>query len=333
MTILCLIITPVFAGADDAWAITAGPLTLEIAVSSTANLFHAVDQISQWSEYCHRQYVSYFDSLEGGLSAEDREALSQHSAVRKKHGWGGGLEQTFYVATDIETALAKGVKDGMITGAEADIERRVLARFKVRVDRLMSDQSQTLRGFAKAAAERRSELESFAVVLGRFVGCKQMTIPVFIIANPSETVIGGGFNGGKLALEIATRTDSYPTLLHELVHAFIRTKQGVIEAAARTAAELNSETLSEGLSYAYNPGIVHAGGSDPLMKTVSDYMFRGSTLKDSYTRFNMYGLALRRLLEPALSDKNQTLETFLPRAVDAWIVLSELETARTAGGK
>jgi hypothetical protein len=55
---------------------------------------------------------------------------------------------------------------------------------------------------------------------------------------------------------------------------------------------------------------------------------RRSSLSDSYTRFSFYGLALRPLLKEALTDQKQTLETFLPRAVDAWIVLIELDRAR-----
>jgi hypothetical protein len=57
-------------------------------------------------------------------------------------------------------------------------------------------------------------------------------------------------------------------------------------------------------------------------------MSQGSSLKDSYTRFNTYGLALRPLLKDAFLGKRQTLDVFLPRAIDAWLVLTELEKAR-----
>ena len=50
-------------------------------------------------------------------------------------------------------------------------------------------------------------------------------------------------------------------------------------------------------------------------------------MEDSYTRFNVYGLALRPLLKEALFGKRQTLEVFLPRATDAWLVLVELDKA------
>jgi hypothetical protein len=78
-----------------------------------------------------------------------------------------------------------------------------------------------------------------------------------------------------------------------------------------------------------SPGIYNSGGPDQLQTQVSAYLSRRSPLSDSYTRFNFYPLALRPLLQEALADKNRTLETFLPRAVDAWLVLKELDKARS----
>ena len=58
-------------------------------------------------------------------------------------------------------------------------------------------------------------------------------------------------------------------------------------------------------------------------------MTRGESLKRSYARYHRYALALRPLLKEALDDESQTLETFLPRAVDAWHVLVELDAFYT----
>jgi hypothetical protein len=167
-----------------------------------------------------------------------------------------------------------------------------------------------------------------AQTLSRFVGGAKITVPVYLIANPEDTLIGGGFNGGRLTLEIPRKRDAYPSLLHELFHAFLRTRQREIERTAGGVPGLEAETLSEGLAYAFNPGLVRAGTDDPLLTTVAGYLAQGSTLKNSYPRFNLYGLALRPLLKDALADSRQSLETLLPRAADAWLVLTELEKAR-----
>src|SRR5687767_1473120 len=52
--------------------VEAGPLTCEIHISRTATIFHVVDQLAEWSEYCHRQYGRHFAR---GLTAFDRDLL------------------------------------------------------------------------------------------------------------------------------------------------------------------------------------------------------------------------------------------------------------------
>ena len=319
--------------ANDDSRLEAGPLTLNLYISKTANLFHAVDQISQWSEFCHAQYVSYFQGLEGGIDKEDQDLLAQHCAIRRVHGWGAGLEQTFYTSDDLEAAIARGVKEGHLSQEEAQKERQILMHFQDRVKRLMTAEAPTLRLFVQRLQARNSDMTAFANDISRFVGGAQISVPVYLMANPHERNCGGGFNGGRLTLEIARNFDMYPTLLHELFHAFLETKGELIGSAARSVPGLDGETLSEGLAYAYNPGLVQAANSDQsdqLLTSVAGFMARGSSLQDSYTRFNAYGLALRPLLKNAIYDKQQTLDEFLPRATDAWLVLTELEKARSA---
>jgi hypothetical protein len=307
----------------------AGPLTLEIYISKTAHLFHVVDQISQWSEFCHRQYVSYFDRIDGGLSEKDTTVLREHVAIRKRRGWNAGLEQTFYSPLSLESALADGIKHGFLTEEEAQTERRVFSHFQARVERLLLEEAPTLRRFEETLSGQQSNLMEFATTMSRFVGAAKLTVPFYLIANPHERDCGGGYNGGRLTLEIAKSYDMYPTLLHELVHAFAKTKGELIRASAQSVPGLDEETLNEGLAYAYSPGLVRAGAADRLLAQVTRFAAQGSVLRESYPRFNAYGLALRPLLKLALADKQQTLETFLPRAVDAWLVLAELDQTRS----
>jgi hypothetical protein len=317
--------------ASDDCQVNAGPLTLDLYISRTANLFHAVDQIAQWSEFCHTQYVPYFQGLAGGISKEDQDFLAQHCAIRRVHSWGGGLEQTFYTPDDLETALARGVQEGHLSREEAQKERRILMHFQDRVERLMAAEASTLKRFVQRLQARKPDLATFANDISRFVGGAQITVPVFLIANPEEYTCGGGVNGGRLTIEIGKSCDAYPILLHELFHAFVQTKQELIQRAARAVPGLNVETLGEGLAHAYSPGLFPAanpGQTDQLSAMVAGFKAQGLSLQDARTRFRSYGLALRPLLKEALSDKRQTLETFLGRATDAWLVLTELEKAR-----
>ncbi|HYL35367.1 MAG TPA: hypothetical protein VEV17_05605 [Bryobacteraceae bacterium] len=65
-----------------------------------------------------------------------------------------------------------------------------------------------------------------------------------------------------------------------------------------------------------------------MQAKVSAYIAKGAPLSDSFTRFNFFALALRPLLKEALADRHQNLKSFLPQAVDAWLVLVELDRAR-----
>ena len=165
----------------------------------------------------------------------------------------------------------------------------------------------------------------------RFVGkSPAKPIPFYLIADRDDTNMGGGYNGGILTLEIPRKRDVYPTVLHELFHAFLETKKDKIEVAIHSVPGLDFQTLNEGLAYAISPGLHHTGDSDQLQAQVSTYMTKASPLGDSFTRFNYYALALRPLLKEALADPQKNLESFLPRAVDAWLVLVELDRARRA---
>jgi hypothetical protein len=307
----------------------AGPLRLEVHVSArTATLFHVVDQMSQWSEFCHRQYGEYFLQRDGGYAQQDRELLAKHVAIRRARGWGQGLEQAFYTESDLETALKRGVERGFLTEEQAAVEREVLIHFAPRIEALMKRQTPVVEAFAQRLAAKQVDLREFAEKVSRFCGGSEVTVPVFLLVTPSERSIGGGYNGGRLTLEIPSGRDAYPSFLHETFHAFLDTRRAEFEKAARGVPGLDSMTLNEGVAYALSPGLLHDDKSgDPLLAEVRGDLAAKKPLTDNYTRFHRLGLALRPLLRDALADQRQTLATFLPRAVDAWRVAVELDLA------
>ena len=312
---------------SQSWRLDAGPLHLNIFISKTAHLFHVVDQLSLWGEFCHAQYRAHFDKLDGGLAKDDLDLLARHVAVRKAQGWGRGLEQTFYTPLDLEPALDAGVAHGHLSREDAETERRILSHFAPRVERLMAEERPTLDRFAQTLLQQREDLAAFAKQIGGFAGVTSLAIPVYLIANPDARNCGGGYNGGRLTLEIPKDFDVYPMFLHENFHAFVHVKETVVENAAHSAPGLDFETLNEALAYAYSPGLRHSGDSDPLLGEVASYLRKGESLDSAFPRFNAYGLALRPLLKEALAT-SASLEAFLPRATDAWKVLRELDMAR-----
>jgi hypothetical protein len=73
-----------------------GGLVLSVSDARTAQIFHIVDQLSQWSIYTHKEYVRWAEKTQL-LDQQDRELLQQHAEMCKKHGSGHGFEQTFLV--------------------------------------------------------------------------------------------------------------------------------------------------------------------------------------------------------------------------------------------
>lgn len=309
--------------------IQAGPLTLEIHVSETAHTFHIVDQLSAWSEYCHQQYADHFTDL----SKEDRALLAEHAGVREFRSWGQGLEQTFYTDLPLEDALREGVAASRLTQDQADVERRVLSHFQDRALALMKEETPTLQRFTGTLRKEQPKLADFSVKASRFCGVSEIRVPVYLIANPDAHSMGGGYNGGRLTLEIPRESDPIGTFLHEVMHAFVHEQMPLLEKTASTSSGLDVETLNEGIAYALSPGILHNGSQteDPLAQQVASDIHAGKPLSDSYTRFNRYGLALRPLLQQAMEDETATLTAFLPRAVDAWEVTAELSRAFVPG--
>ncbi len=316
---------------DSATRVVAGPLTITLYVSATAHVFHIVDQLAAWSPYCHEQYARYFSDL----TDEERALLAEHASLRQQKPWGQGLEQTFYTDLSLEEALKAGVAEGHLTQEQAEIERRVLTAFTPRADALMESHSKELAGFAAALHRRQDDIADIAAKAARLCGIPEIEAPAYAIANPDDQSSGGGFNGGKLTIEVSPTREVMNVFLHEVFHVFLRARDEAITAAAATGVGLDNETLSEGIAYALSPGLLHEGSpqADPLRTRVASDWGAGKTLDDPYTRSNRFGLALRPLLKEALDDKSATLETFLPRAVDAWRVVSELSAAAGKGAQ
>ena len=162
----------------------------------------------------------------------------------------------------------------------------------------MREQAGTLEAFLRRMVEEREGLAAFAERVSRFFGGVRPSVPVYLIANPSEGQIGGGFNGGRLTLEVPTGRDAYPSLLHEVFHAFLEDKRPAMRKAAVRVKGLDEQTLNEGLAYALAPGMIHPqdGPRDPLRDQVAADWAAGKSMGDDYTRFNRFGLALRPLL-------------------------------------
>ncbi|MCE5199953.1 MAG: hypothetical protein ABFD54_05415 [Armatimonadota bacterium] len=307
--------------------IDAGSLKINIITSETAELFFVVDRLSQADDSHPNQYVEYFGKLEGGLSEEDRELLAQHALLRKKYDW--HLNPIFYTADDLDSTLSKAVKTDKLTKQEAQTEKRVLLHFKTRVDKLVAEENQTIIQFQNELSTKKPEIKAFTEAISKLFGYSKQEIQLYLIPNPNHNSVGWGNSNDIFMLPVSDSRKSYQWLLQEvfLSRAY---QQNALTAAVRPEVGLDKSTLIHGMAFALVPGIFHESSSDQLAETVARYAANGASSKDWYVRNSMYGLALRPLLKEAIYDKQQSLQTFLPRAVDAWLVLTEIDKASPA---
>lgn len=293
-----------------------GEVTLHVSEAESAQVFHVVDQLSRWSEFCHAQYSRWAEA-NLALTAEDRALLEQHASLRKARGWGRGFEQAFYVDATIGKATEDASAAKLLSAAELAAEKKILTHFAPKLRPLLeAGREENLRFRTRlvqqqeALAQSMSKLAKFAERSGAVV------IPVFLIPNPEPGNSGGGFNGGRLVLETQATPDPMPTLLHEVFHAVLEGRSAELANAAAQVNGLDPQTLNEAIAYAFYPGLLGSSGegADELADGIAGDVLRGKTPADAYLRFELYAILLRPMLREAL-DKGEPLSVFLPRAI------------------
>lgn len=293
-----------------------GGLVLSISTSRTAQLFHIVDQLSQWDRYAHRQYVRWaVRSLP--LTQEDSAALRRHAELRKARGWSHGFEQAFLTDLPIDAAISNAVQTGLLTSDEAAAEGAILQRFAPKLAPLIDQQMPRLAGLIAQIDRDRARLNPIITQLRHFAMTGDtVRVPVFLIANPDSLNGGGEANGGRLVVEVPI-PDPEGTLLHESLHFLLTPQQRLIQAWA-DSARISPTMLNEGIAYALSPGLTDDPlKDDHLADIAAGFLARGTPATDPYVQSNMMALTIRPLLRAAL-EHDETITAFLPRAVAKW---------------
>lgn len=289
---------------------------LTISESQTAQLFHIVDQLSQWDQYAHKQYIRWaVNALP--LDDDDRRFLQQHVELRRRHGWGSGLETAFLVDEPLDAAAHNAVQRGLLSEADAMTERDVLRHFAPRLTPLIQQQTPMMDGFIRQLDNDRDRLAPTIAELLAFCEIKaNVSVPVFLAANPDDKNGGGEANGGRLVIEIPS-PDPRSFLLHEALHALLVSHQAEIRSAAK-ASGLATEVLNEAIAYAFAPGLTDDGTAHDLLADQVVYMqSRGAKPTDTYLQFYSMAIVIRPMLRQSLRD-HETFSTFLPKAIQKW---------------
>jgi hypothetical protein len=314
-----LLLVAVIGASSPAWAETVeidfGSVVLVVSDSTTAQVFHIVDQLSEWDAFTHRQYGRWARTALT-RDQEYRRLLQQHAELRRARGRGKGFEEAFLVEDSIAAAADRAGKSGVLSPAEAAAERVILEYFAPLVAGLIAERRESLLSFRSRLLGDRERLRPWIDRLVRLAELKgTIRVPVFLIANPDPSGGGGGANGGRLVVELPS-PDPASFLLHETLHVVLAPHAATIRAAAESAA-LSGQTLNEAIAYAFAPGLTGEAGRDLLAEGLAGYMIRGTPATDAYAQYHMMAAVIRPLLRAAL-DNGEPLGVFLGKAVERW---------------
>lgn len=292
-----------------------GGVVMLVSDSRTAQVFHIVDQMSQWDSGVHHGYVRWATRTLN-LRPEDLDLLKKHAELRRARGWGNGFEQAFYVDDSIEVAAQRAVENKLLSADEAAAEKMVLLHFAPILSALLDRSAPQITAFR---ARLKAEGKRIAPVVRRLVRFSEskgiVRVPLFLVANPEEGSGGGGFNGGRLVVEVQKQPDSLPILFHECLHALLWQHKEEIRVAAESIG-LSWVNLNEGIAHAFSPGLTDdPRESDSLAERLTRNFQRGTAASDGYAQSKQYMVALiiRPILRSALNH-GETFSRFLPKA-------------------
>ncbi|HEX8890601.1 MAG TPA: hypothetical protein VF779_15715 [Pyrinomonadaceae bacterium] len=313
LLITLVLITPSASNAQTR-KLDLGGLIVSVSDSRTAQVFHIVDQMSDWDSAVHHGYVRWAaKTLNLGL--EDRKLLQKHAEMRRARGWGNGFEQAFYVDDSIEVAAERAVENKLISADEAAAEKTILLHFAPMLSEMLNRNAPQLAAFRKRLEAEGKKIAPIVRKLVRFSETQEtISVPLFLVPNPEEGSGGGGFNGGRLVVEIQKEPDPLPILFHECLHALLWQHKEAIRAAAESLG-LSWGALNEGIAHAFSPGITDdLRESDSLAERLTRNLQKGTPASDRSAQQYMIALLIRPLLRSAL-ERGETFRDFLPKAI------------------
>jgi len=304
--------------ADAEVARTSGrSLTLAFRVSYGANLFYVVDQVSRWDAATHPYYRDYWERR-FGFSEEDRQVLDKYRAVRAQYPW-GVLEPAFLGAGDGRAAW--GRLERIASRRDAQAVWQALRHFRPGFDQVWRESAYLPEMTVELAADMTEQRKRLLDEAAGFLGSPRLTLDVFAVWSPEPRAGGGGYNGGRIALEMPRGRPLdrvMAVLYHEAFHAFQQPREQVLQAFGAKHG-IPSGVMHEAIIYSIAPGVFERryGHQDPLPQQIAEMEQAEVSPEDELLQIRKLALALEPVTDECLRTE-RALAEYLPEVAETW---------------
>lgn len=325
------------AVATSCWLLTAGDwpagekaaqvsgrsLTLNLQVSYASNLFYVVDQLSRWDPHTRPYYREYWEKR-FGMAGEDRKVLDRYRRVRTLYPW-GVLEPVFYGPGNQRSVQQDLNK---IAGRDANVLWQALEQFRPKFDRIWAEAAYLLPMTKELAANITEKDKQLLEEVGGFFGAPAMAIDVLALWSPEPKAGGGGYNGGRIALEMPQGRPLeriIAVLWHESLHAFQEAQERKLTAFAAEQG-IPYEIMHEAILYAISPGVWarRHGRPDPMPDQIAQMEKAEVSPADTLLRIRKLAVALEPITDLHLR-QGKKWEEYLPLLTRTWKRLNETD--------
>jgi len=320
----CWLCTPSdWPAGEKASQVSSKSLTLNFQVTYASNLFYVVDQLSRWDPHTRPYYREYWERR-FGLAGEDLKVLDAYRRVRSLYFW-GVLEPAFYGPGNQRSVQEKLNK---IAGRDAKVLWQALEHFRPKFNRIWAEAAYLLPMAKELASNATDQDKLLLEEVRNFFGATAMSIDVLALWSPEPKAGGGGYNGGRITLEMPQGRpleQILAVLLHESLHAFQEARQQRMMAFA-TEQGIPYEILHEAALYAMAPGLrAHRHGlPDPMPGQIAEMEKAGVSPEHTLLRIRKLAVALEPMTDAFLR-KGKNLEEYLPLLGKTYKQLNETD--------
>ncbi len=320
----CWLCTPGdWPAGEKAAQVSSKSLTLHFQVTYASNLFYVVDQLSRWDPHTRPYYREYWERR-FGLAGEDLKVLDGYQKVRNRYPW-GVLEPAFY-----GPANQRSVRQHLdrIAGRDSKVIWEALDHFRSKFDLIWAEAVYLLPMAKEVAANVTDKDKLLLEEVRNFFGATAMAIDVLALWSPEPKAGGGGYNGGRIALEMPQDRSLeriLAVLLHESLHAFQEAREQRMTAFADEQG-IPYEILHEAVLYAMAPGLrAHRHGlPDPMPGQIKEMEKAGVSPENTLLRIRKLAVALESVTNQYLRQREK-VEEYLPILAKTWTRLNETD--------